>query len=85
MTDAPWTAATELHRTLVEHGVVVLAVIADRTEAGWFTVYLHGPAGNYQQTTALEVLRRLPGVSEVRVSDWSSDILRVRQVPGVPN
>jgi hypothetical protein len=73
--------AAGLQRRLTEHDVVVLAVVADGAESGWFTVYLHGPAGNLQQETAFDLLITVPGVVEVRVSDRSPSILRVCQRP----
>jgi hypothetical protein len=83
MTGVPSVSATVLHQRLVENGIVVLAVTADRDETGWFTVYLHGPAGNYQQETAFALLAAAAGVREVRVSDQTRFILRVCQLPDV--
>jgi hypothetical protein len=85
MTDSsghPTPAAGELQRQLVGEGFAVLAVIGDPVDAGWFTVYVQGPVGNYQQETVLAFLASVAGVLEVRVSDLTPSILRVYREPG---
>jgi hypothetical protein len=80
----PAAAATQMHRQLAEHGITVLAVIADPVEAGWFTVYVQGPVGTYEQDTLFAFLTALPGVLDVVVSDLTPSILRVYREPGAP-
>jgi hypothetical protein len=75
----PWVDAAELQRRLTEHGVVVLAVTGSGSQDGWFTVFLHGLAGNDHQLRAFAFLAGLPGVVEVRVSEQTESILLVRQ------
>jgi hypothetical protein len=85
MTDTsghPTAAASELQGQLVGEGFAVLAVIADPVDARWFTVYVQGPVGNYQQETLFAFLATVAGVLEVRVSDLTPSILRVYREPG---
>lgn len=86
MTDdatASQVQADALKRELTERGIVVLAVTEHDSAPGWFTVYLHRPAGDGEPDTAFGILIRLPGVTDVRVNEQTPMIVRVHQLRDV--
>ncbi|GAB3237789.1 hypothetical protein [Kineosporia babensis] len=67
---------TALVKALERVNVVALAVTEER-EAGRFTVFLHGPAGQWAHGVAMRRVAAIPGVFGVEEEPGVPTILRV--------
>lgn len=69
--------ARKLRDALEDRGLVVLDVAASHTKAREMYVYLHGPAGQWVDGEAEQLIASVPGVQSVKPSKRSEVIFVV--------